>query len=104
MIGIGPVYVLAGLMFAAMALMSARDSHNPRRWRNAAFWGLYAVSFLFGDLLGDMGNGILVLAMVAVAAAGLVSAARRRQRPTSAGFWRGNSAIRSSCRLWRYHW
>ena len=71
MIGIGPVYVLAGLMFAAMALMSARDRANPRRRRNAAFWGLYAVSFLFGDLLGDLGNGILVLAMVAVAAAGL---------------------------------
>lgn len=71
MIGIGPVYVLAGLMFGAMAVMSARDSGNPRRRRNAAFWGLYAVSFLFGDFLGDLGNGILVLAMVAVAAAGL---------------------------------
>lgn len=71
MIGLGPVYVLAGLMFGAMAVMSARDPNNPRRWRNAVFWGLYAVSFLFGDLLGDLGNGILVLAMVAVAAAGL---------------------------------
>ncbi|MDE2474896.1 MAG: DUF979 domain-containing protein [Alphaproteobacteria bacterium] len=71
MIGIGPVYVLAGLMFGAMALMSARDRSNPRRWRNAGFWGLYAVSFLFGDFLGDLGNGILVLVMVAVAAAGL---------------------------------
>jgi uncharacterized membrane protein len=71
MIGLGPIYVLAGLMFGAMALMSARDSRNPKRWRNAAFWGLYAVSFLFGDLLGDLGNGILVLAMVAVVAAGL---------------------------------
>ncbi|HEX5280388.1 MAG TPA: DUF979 domain-containing protein [Micropepsaceae bacterium] len=71
MIGIGPVYVLAGLMFGVMALMSIRDSRNPRRRRNAAFWGLYAVSFLLGDLLGDFGNGILVLAMVGVAAAGL---------------------------------
>jgi uncharacterized membrane protein len=71
MIGIGPVYVLAGLMFGAMAVMSARDRSNPRRCRNAAFWGLYALSFLFGDFLGDLGNGILVLAMVAVAAARL---------------------------------
>lgn len=71
MIGIGAVYVLAGLMFAVMAVMSAGDGSNPRRWRNAAFWGLYAVSFLLGDFLGDFGNGILVLAMVAVAAAGL---------------------------------
>jgi len=33
--------------------------------------GLYAVSFLFGDFVGDLGNGVLVLAMVAVAAARL---------------------------------
>jgi len=51
--------------------MSARDGSNPRRWRNAAFWGLYAVSFLLGDVLGDFGNGVLVLAMVGVAAVGL---------------------------------
>lgn len=71
MIGIGPVYILAGLVFGAFALLSAGDRSNQRRWLNAAFWGLYAVSFLFGDGLSDFGNGLLVLAMVAVAAVGL---------------------------------
>ena len=67
MIGIAPVYVLAGLLFAVVAVMSALDGGNPKRWMNAGFWGLFAASFLFGDRLGDFGNGLLVIAMVAIA-------------------------------------
>jgi len=59
MIRIAAVYVLAGLLFAVVAGLSARD----RRWGNAAFWGLLAVSFLFGDLIGDFGNGLLVVGL-----------------------------------------
>ena len=70
MIGLSAVYALAGLMFAAIALLSAADRTNARRWRNTAFWGLFAVSFLGGDALGDLGNGVLVLVMVAVAGLG----------------------------------
>ena len=71
MITLQHVYVLAGLVFAAYAGLSLADRENPRRLRNAAFWGLFAVSFLAGDLLGDRGNGFLVLAMVGIAAVGL---------------------------------
>jgi uncharacterized membrane protein len=67
MIGLSAVYMLAGAVFAAIAVLSARDHGNPKRWANAGFWGLFAVSFLFGDRLGDFGNGILVLAMVVLA-------------------------------------
>src|SRR5215813_12495424 len=67
MIGIRSVYIFAGLVFAVMALLSARDSSNPKRWANASFWGLFALSFLAGDYLGDFGNGLLVLAMVLIA-------------------------------------
>ena len=67
MIGLSAVYLLAGLVFAAIAVLSASDRGNPKRWANAGFWGLFAVSFLFGDNLGDFGNGVLVLAMVALA-------------------------------------
>ncbi len=67
MIGLSAVYTLAGVVFAAIAVLSARDHGNPKRWANAGFWGLFAVSFLFGDRLGDFGNGILVLAMVVLA-------------------------------------
>lgn len=71
MIGLTQVYALAGLVFAGFAVMSLRDPANPRRWRNALFWGLFALSFLAGDHLGDLGNGVLVLAMAVTAALGL---------------------------------
>ena len=64
MIRLTAVYILAGLLFAAVSGLSASDRTNPRRIRNAAFWGLLALSFLFGDRLGDFGNGLLVLALV----------------------------------------
>ena len=67
MIGIGAVYLLAGAVFAAVALFSAADRGNAKRLANAAFWALFAVSFLFGDVLGDFANGVLVLAMVGIA-------------------------------------
>jgi len=67
MIGLGAVYGITGVMFAIIAVMSAADRDNPKRWSNAGFWGLFAASFLFGDRLGDFGNGLLVLAMVAIA-------------------------------------
>ena len=70
MIGLAQVYVLAGLVFAASAVLSLRDASNPKRWVNAGFWGLLAVSMLAGDRLGDLVNGVLVIALVAVAALG----------------------------------
>jgi uncharacterized membrane protein len=67
------LYVLAGAIFASFAIGSAMDRTNPRRFGNAAFWGLLTVSFWFGDFLGDIGNGVLVLALVAIAGAHLLS-------------------------------
>jgi len=64
------VYAIAGFMFAAFALLSATDRTNPKRFGNAAFWGLVAVSFLAGDRLGDLGNGALVMGLVALAGFG----------------------------------
>ena len=71
MITLPHAYIVAGLFFAALAAFSAIDADNPRRLRNAGFWGLLAISFLFGDQLGDFGNGVLVLGLVALAALGL---------------------------------
>ena len=70
MIGMEQVYVLAGLMFTAMALLSARDGANPKRWRNAAFWGLVAVSFLAGGRIGGFANGLIVIALALIAGLG----------------------------------
>ncbi|MBL8628811.1 MAG: DUF979 domain-containing protein [Rhodospirillaceae bacterium] len=60
------VYILAGLFFAALSVLSARDTANAKRWGNTAFWTLVAVSFLFGSYLGDFLNGLLVIALIGV--------------------------------------
>ncbi|MGH8180959.1 MAG: DUF979 domain-containing protein [Steroidobacteraceae bacterium] len=68
MIGLEQVYWLAGAMFGGIAVRSLGDRGNAKRAGNAAFWGLLAVSFLFGSELGDLANGILVLALTALGA------------------------------------
>ena len=67
MIGTAQVYALVGLMFAAVAVLSARDRENPRRWGNAAFWALVATSFLAGGRIGGFANGLLVIALALIA-------------------------------------
>ncbi|TKD11796.1 DUF979 domain-containing protein [Polyangium fumosum] len=67
MIGLEVLYVVAGVFFVGIAVLSARDKTNPKRWTNTTFWGLFAVSFLFGSHLPDVVNGLVVLAMVLTA-------------------------------------
>jgi len=78
MIDLHWLYALAGAAFAGFAAASARDATNPKRLGNAAFWSLLAVSFWFGDFLGDIGNGLLVLVLVAIAGAHLLGKGKRR--------------------------
>ena len=73
------LYTLAGAMFAAFALLSALDGENPKRLGNAAFWGLMALSLLAGDLIGDFGNGLLVLGLAGLAGFGFIG----RSHPTT---------------------
>jgi uncharacterized membrane protein len=72
MIGVQHLFILAGLMFASFTLLSAFDGTNPKRFGNAAFWGLMALSLLVGDYLGDFGNGLLVLALAGLAGFGFI--------------------------------
>lgn len=65
------VYALAGAIFAAFALLGVADKSNKRARRTAAFWALLALSMWAGDKLGDLGNGVLVLGLVGLAASGL---------------------------------
>ncbi|HEU0066397.1 MAG TPA: DUF979 family protein, partial [Sphingomonas sp.] len=74
MIGLNLVYGLAGAVFALFALLALVD--RPRALANALFYALIATSFWAGDRLGDVGNGVLVVALAAIAASG-----RFRPRP-----------------------
>jgi uncharacterized membrane protein len=60
-------YLLVGLLLAAMALISARDRHNPRRHATALFWALYAVAYLAGERLPPALAGVLMIAMALIA-------------------------------------
>ena len=74
------LYALAGAMFAVIALLSALDRANPKRLGNAAFWGLMALSLLGGDMIGDFGNGLLVLGLAGLAGFGFIG---RSHPPTT---------------------
>lgn len=91
MIGLEFIYRLMGVLVAGIAIVNARDASNPKRWRNTAFWGVYAVTFLAGSYLPDRVNGMLVLVMVAVASIGMGQASgegsTRAARIASAAKW-----------------
>lgn len=70
MMGLGFVYAVAGATFAAFAWLSLTDRSNGKRFGTGAFYALIALSFLAGDRLGDIGNGVLVLALVVLAGTG----------------------------------
>ena len=72
MITIQWAYSIAGLMFAAFAIFSAFDRANRKRFGNAAFWGLVALSLIAGSWLGDFVNGLLFLALAVIGGFGLM--------------------------------
>lgn len=71
MITLAHVYIVGGVFFGAVSLLSLADPSNPRRLLNFLFWGLIAASFLAGSMLGDLGNGLLAFALAIVGALGL---------------------------------
>jgi uncharacterized membrane protein len=90
------VYWLMGALSAGVAWVNARDASNPKRWNNAAFWGLYAVTFFAGSWLPHVVTGGLVIAMVAVGSiGGLGQTTRESQTPVQ----RQESATRWGNRL-----
>ncbi|MBI1187091.1 MAG: DUF979 family protein [Alphaproteobacteria bacterium] len=95
MITLAHAYIVGGLFFAAASLFSFADTSNPRRAMNGVFWGLLAVSFLAGSQLGDLGNGLLAVGLVAVAGIGL----GQGRGETSSGEERRASAARNGNRL-----
>ena len=90
------VNVLMGLMMAGVAIVNLRDRTSRKRYNNAAFWGLYAVTFLAGSYLPNFVNGVLVIAMVLVMAIGKLGGPPPESSPRAA---REASALRWGNRL-----
>jgi len=72
MITLQHVYFLIGAMFLGFAILSLTDRTNPKRFGNAAVWGLVALSLTLGHEIGDFGNGLIVLGLAALATLGLL--------------------------------
>jgi uncharacterized membrane protein len=86
------VYWLTGAMMAGVAIVNARDSTNPRRANNTAFWGIYAITFLAGSYIPDLANGLLLIAMVVASSVrglgqGKGESNSRSDREASANRW-----------------
>jgi uncharacterized membrane protein len=96
MITLAWLYTLAGAMFAAFALLSALDRSNARRFGNAAFWGLMALSLLAGSYIGDLANGLLVLGLAGLAGFGAIG---RGNPPTTSDAEREDHATRLDNKL-----
>ena len=82
------VYVLMGLMFGGIAVVNGRD----RRYTNAAFWGLWAETFLFGTRQPPVVSGLVLIAMVLVMMIGKLKGAppertTRAEQEASARTW-----------------
>ena len=81
MISLDGFYLLVGLLFAAVAILTLRDASNPRRMSSALFWGLYALVYLAGERMPPAVAGGLMIAMALVAGCGLVKPGRGRLPP-----------------------
>ena len=90
------IYILAGAVFVAFSVLSAGDRENPKRFKNTAFWGLLAVSFLFGGYFSDLVNGLLVIGLVLLAGIGGLGQGKPR---TTSPEERADSAVKFGNRL-----
>ena len=96
MIRLEHVYVVMGMLLVGVSVVNARDASNPRRWNNAIFWGLYAVTFLVGSRLPHFASGCVVIGMVLVASIGKLGQGTRESRTAAE---RAESAARLGNRL-----
>jgi uncharacterized membrane protein len=75
------IYLLVGLLLGAVALMTLVDASNPRRYSTSAFWGMYALLYLFGERMPPMAAGLMMIAMAMLAGFGGVKMGRHEALP-----------------------
>jgi uncharacterized membrane protein len=75
------LYWLAGIILAITAIMTLADRHHPKRWTTAAFWALFSLVFLIGDLLPPAVVGVGVLIMAVIAGTGGVGIGKHGELP-----------------------
>ncbi len=73
------IYYIAGIFVALIALLAMKDKGNSKRILTGAFWGIYAVSFLFGTAIPPMYVGIMVIVMAIIAGFGGVGMGKHKE-------------------------
>ncbi|WP_454280449.1 DUF979 domain-containing protein [Sphingomonas sp. Marseille-Q8236] len=90
MIGLDALGIAAATLPATVAIHHMMDRGEATRWRNAGFWGLFAILLGAGPWLPDLLNGCFVLVMVGLATWGLRPspvAAKGAAAPVRSGLW-----------------
>jgi len=72
-ISLNYIYYIAGILVAMVAVLAFKDKGNGKRILTGSFWGLYALSFLFGSMIDPKYMGIIVILMAVIAGFGGVS-------------------------------
>lgn len=64
------VYYICGILMAIISFLAFKDQSNPKRVLTAIFWGIFAISFLFGKIIPPMYMGVAVIIMAVIAGVG----------------------------------
>ncbi|PGS51133.1 DUF979 domain-containing protein [Bacillus sp. AFS041924] len=64
------IYYIAGIFLSIIAFLSFKDKSNSKRLLTGTFWGLFAISFIFGKVIPPMYMGVLVIIIALIAGFG----------------------------------
>ncbi|MBP1765395.1 MAG: hypothetical protein H6Q65_2453 [Firmicutes bacterium] len=81
LISLNYIYIILGALLAVVALLSFLDKGNPKRFLTGSFWGLYAITFLFGNNINPMYMGGVAIAMAVIAGCGGVRMGKHEEAP-----------------------
>jgi len=81
LISLNYIYIILGALLAVVALLSFLDKGNPKRFLTGSFWGLYAITFLFGNNINPMYMGVVAIAMAVIAGCGGVRMGKHEEAP-----------------------
>ena len=73
------IYYVLGIIVAFIAVRIAFDREHPNRFGSSLFWALFAVTFLFGNVIPSFYVGCIVLAMVVLASLNKVTKSEEKE-------------------------
>lgn len=83
LITLDALYILLGIIVAFVSIRVALDKNHPNRFGSSLFWGIFAVTFLFGKQIPPLYVGYLVLIMVVIASFGKVTKSNEKETDAS---------------------